>query len=290
MAEGLRDIDKSIIGDGFVYTRLDLSKQLISSLGKVINKFPSLINIDLSQNHLKNLNGISHVENLLYLKVDKNVLESLPLFSQQHFQILIASHNRIPNLKKTGSETLEKIDLDYNLLKDLDGLDKFPNLKSATLRHNNIKSTKKCGLMTELRSLNLDYNDITKLPDIENLTVLEDLSLNCNPDLSSVNELTSLENLTNLSLDCTAIEKCKDIELLSQLSTLTSLSLVSTPLSSIENYRQEVLISIPQLKTLDGDEISFEERKEAKRIRLERIKEKENAPQETGEEEEENDD
>lgn len=67
-----------------------------------------------------------------------------------------------------------------NLLKDLDGLDKFPNLKKASIAHNKLTSTKKCGLMTELVSLNLEDNQITKLPDIENLTVLTSLSMSGN--------------------------------------------------------------------------------------------------------------
>lgn len=81
-------------------------------MGKFMQKYPSLTYINFSRNHFKEIKALSHVDNLLYLNASYNVLESLPNFPQTHFQVMDVSHNRLANLKKAGSETLESINLD----------------------------------------------------------------------------------------------------------------------------------------------------------------------------------
>lgn len=97
--------------------------------------------------------------------------------------------------------------------------------------------------------------------------------------------------MENLQLEFTGIEECSQIECLTALGSLKKLSLANSPICGIDNYRQEVFITLSTLKSLDDIEFTKEERDEMKRIAEERKIAKEKAAEEgNGDEEEENDD
>lgn len=75
------------------------------------------------------------------MNISFNQIERLPLFPQEHFQILIASNNRITDIKETGSKTIISLNLEKNKIKEIDGLDHFSNLHTVNLKNNKIKTT-----------------------------------------------------------------------------------------------------------------------------------------------------
>lgn len=93
-----------------------------------------------------------------------------------------------------------------------------------------------------------------------------------------------------MQLEYSGIEECSQIECLTALAALKKLSLANSPICGIENYRQEVFITLSSLKSLDDIEFTREEREEMKRIAEERRIAKEKAAEEGNGEEEENDD
>lgn len=147
----------------------------------MVTKFPHLRTIDFSRNKLKEINQLSTIDSLLYLTVAYNQLESLPRFPQLHFQILIASHNRIADIKESGSDTIVSINLDFNKLKEIDGLDHFPKLRTAYIRQNKIKTTAHIGSLPDLEQLYLDDNRLRHAVELDQLPSLKELSLNNNP-------------------------------------------------------------------------------------------------------------
>lgn len=102
--------------------------------------------------------------------------------------------------------------------------------------------------------------------------------------------MTSLELLENLQLEYSGIEECSQIECLTAVATLKKLSLANSPICGIDNYRQEVYITLSTLKSLDDIEFTKEEKEEMKRIAEERRIAREKALEEGNGEEEDNDD
>jgi len=87
---------------------------------------------------------------------------------------------------------LEKLDLSYNNLTSLKGIEKLTNLKRLSLHNNNLTSLEGIENLTNLKRLDLSDNDLTNLKGIEKLTKLKALWL-------YNNKLTSLKGIGNLT-------------------------------------------------------------------------------------------
>jgi Leucine-rich repeat (LRR) protein len=96
-------------------------------------------------------------------------------------------------------------------------------LTSLNLNYNNIKEIpKEIQFLTQLTSLNLNYNDIKEIPNkIQFLIQLTQLFLNCNQIKEISKEIQYLTQLIVLALDYNEIEKIpKEIQFLTQLTQL----------------------------------------------------------------------
>ncbi|XP_034470172.1 protein tilB homolog [Hippoglossus hippoglossus] len=131
----------------------------------------------------------------------------------------------------------------------------------------------------DLRILYLQNNLVSRMENLSRLKKLEYLNLALN-NIEVIENLEGCESLQKLDLTVNFIGCLSSAESLRHNIHLRELFLVGNPCTEFEGYRQFLVSSLPQLKSLDGTEISRSERirssqglKEVKRRVLEQEKE-----------------
>lgn len=154
----------------------------------------------------------------------------------------------------TCTETLEELELYDNLIKHMDGLDKFTELRSLDLSYNKFKHVKNLSALTKLDHLYFVQNRISKIENLEALTTLTYLELGANK-IKEIDGLETLVNLQHLWLGQNRITELKGLSTLINLRTLSIQANRLTSLSGIETLPQitELYVSdnkIPSLAPL----------------------------------------
>uniref|UniRef100_UPI003AAA7542 dynein axonemal assembly factor 11 n=1 Tax=Centroberyx gerrardi TaxID=166262 RepID=UPI003AAA7542 len=111
----------------------------------------------------------------------------------------------------------------------------------------------------ELRILYLQNNLIPRIENVGRLKKLEYLNLALN-NIEVIENLEGCESLQKLDLTVNFVGRLSGVETLRHNVHLRELFLVGNPCSQFQGYRQYVVASLPQLKWLDGTEISRSER------------------------------
>ncbi|XP_060940962.1 dynein axonemal assembly factor 11 [Limanda limanda] len=131
----------------------------------------------------------------------------------------------------------------------------------------------------DLKILYLQNNLVSRMENLSRLKKLEYLNLALN-NIEVIENLEGCESLQKLDLTVNFIGCLSSAESLRHNIHLRELFLVGNPCTEFQGYRQFLVSSLPQLKSLDGTEISRSERirssqglKEVKRRVLEQEKE-----------------
>ncbi|XP_063316996.1 dynein axonemal assembly factor 11 [Pelmatolapia mariae] len=111
----------------------------------------------------------------------------------------------------------------------------------------------------ELRILYLQNNLIPRIENVGRLKKLEYLNLALN-NIEVIENLEGCESLQKLDLTVNFVGRLSSVESLRHNIHLQELFLVGNPCTQFEGYRQFVVATLPQLKSLDGTEISRSER------------------------------
>ena len=186
---------------------------------------PNLGVLDLSHNYLSEattsiLNGLQ--SKLQHLDVQNNHIHTLILegftnlediFADDNHHIREISFKDIPNatfvtLENNGLENidfgllelskLEELDISFNYLESVDGLEKLAHLKEVSLFENRLKNFPMELLRSNVKSLDLRFNRIGHIPrDISpyGKVGLEELSLHGNPLLMVPRWITTTKGL-----------------------------------------------------------------------------------------------
>lgn len=116
-------------------------------------------------------------------------------------------------------------------------------------------------------TIDFSDNDIRKLDGFPYLKRLKCLLLNNNRIIRIGEHLEEyIPNLESLILTGNQIEDLGDIEPLTSLEKLTTLSLMHNPVTAKQHYRLYVIYKLPQLKLLDFRKIKLKEQDEAKTL------------------------
>jgi dynein light chain 1 len=138
---------------------------------------------------------------------------------------------------------LENLDLSNNLIEKIDGLKSLKKLKYLSLSNNFINTIINLDDLSQLENLNLDQNQIQLIPIWFGKKLMKLKVLN-------------LANNQILAFD--------QIARLRSLYELRELYLQGNPIDQNEHYRLLVISYVPSLQTLDGIDVSEDERKQAK--------------------------
>ncbi|SPR01428.1 unnamed protein product (mitochondrion) [Plasmodiophora brassicae] len=217
---GITSVDAAanMVGDADV-VELDLGKNSISR----VDPFPVEFGHTLEVLHLFD-NGISS-------------LAGSPFALLSRLRVLDLSYNAISNIHGLeGSVHLQELNLSNNVIRDIDNL--------SSLRH--------------LRVLNLANNEIESISDLtknENLEVL-DLTANFISSLQDASDLLPRASLRWLSLSSNALASLQSFTFLSGLDELRSLSCDDNPFIITAyrdgySYRAFICFVLPFIETID---------------------------------------
>ena len=166
----------------------------------------------LSLNYISDLSPLSSLTNLHYLRLQRNRISDLtPLSSLRNLTSLDLSRNQIQDNHLDalrGLTNLEQLVLSENMISDISSLSSLTNLQRLFLGHNTIEDISPLAMLTELTTLNLQFNR----------------------RISNLSPLGGLTNLTSLNFQVNSVS---DLQPLSHLVNMRYLSIGSNPISSL---------------------------------------------------------
>ncbi|NWX13804.1 LRC23 protein, partial [Aegotheles bennettii] len=242
----------------------------------LLEGFIHLRYVDLSENKLQDLSSLSSLTNLLWLKVDGNLLTSACMQELPYLQIISFARNCIKDVEGIAHPRLAKLSLEGNKIQTTLGLShgQLFSLQTLELRGNKIEST--AGLsLPKLKDLYLAQNAIRSLEGLEGLGQLTTLHLRDNQLETLDGFCSSMKCLQYLNLRNNGISSVQEVAKLQVLPTLQALVLLDNPCCDEPNYRLEVLVLLPHLQRLDKEPFEEDERAEANKIHQDRLEEKE---------------
>ncbi|NWV37484.1 LRC23 protein, partial [Grantiella picta] len=234
----------------------------------LLERFIHLRYVDLSKNKLRDLSPLSNLTQLLWLKVDGNLLTSASMQELPYIQVISFDRNRIKDMEGITHPLLTNLSLKGNKIQTVLGLsrDQLFNLEVLELRGNKLKTTAGLGL-PKLKKLYLAKNTIGSLEGLEEFGQLETLHLRDNKLEALDGFSVSMQCLQYLNLRSNGIRSIQEVEKLQVLPMLQALVLMDNPCTEEPDYRLEVLLRLPQLQRLDKELIEEEEREEAVKFR-----------------------
>jgi len=267
----------------------NLSKEVfqkgLSNFGVTYNNFThAYLNMNLSNLELYSIGGITNYKYIQDVDISHNDLTSLEQLSGlNHLTKLNVSYNKITDiLDFEPPQNLEIVDYSYNLVQEIQNIEKHPYLKVLNLSNNQIQKIEGLGtanyleelnlsfnaiqnienldsLGTSLQKLNLMGNKIRKITGLDNLISLLELNLSKNT-ISRLKGLQGLINLRYLYLGENKISHCNQVAYLTDLPFLTELDFCFNEVQKKKFYRYQILYFIPELRKLDGQDVTYYEK------------------------------
>ncbi|KAJ3153083.1 Protein tilB [Geranomyces michiganensis] len=140
------------------------------------------------------------------------------------------------------------------------------SLKEVTLHQYDIEKIENLDVYCRhLEILFLQNNQISKIENLNKLKELKYLQLALN-NISKIENLEHCESLEKLDLTVNFVENPLDVVHLKNNEQLRELYLVGNPCTRKEGYREAVITLLPQLRMLDGHEITRSERLAAAQV------------------------
>ncbi|XP_034534259.1 protein tilB homolog isoform X2 [Notolabrus celidotus] len=134
------------------------------------------------------------------------------------------------------------------------------SLEEVSLHQQDIERIEHIGRWCQdLRILYLQNNLIPRIENLGRLKKLQYLNLALN-NIEVIENLEGCESLQKLDLTVNFVGRLSSVESLQSNIHLRELFLVGNPCTEFKGYRQYVVSSLPQLKFLDGTEVSRSER------------------------------
>ncbi|KAL4502457.1 hypothetical protein ABPG72_012044 [Tetrahymena utriculariae] len=146
----------------------------------------------------------------------------------------------------------------------LEGLDDLVNLQELNLSYNSIQKIENLARLQNLRELNLAENNLSRLEGLEVLKNLENINLNGNSIVElPVDILKNLQKLRVLKLTRNKVKELGQVQNLSVLSSLESLSISENPFCKSITYQEFCIYTMTGLKVLDSKKVDEDQRKNA---------------------------
>ena len=233
--------------------------------------------LTIADSNVDSLQDLAFFPNLTYLCLDKLILDNLNGIENCNKLNNFISYSKIKDFDKLSkNENLEHFQQKGNCDFDnvIDSLKKLEKLKSVSIIQSSITNMKRIEELTSnIYTLSLGVNQITKIEGLENKTNLTTLVLNQNK-ITSMKGLENCINLKSLNLYNNNINK---IESISKLTKLSDLNLGANhigeilPLSENENLMS---INLLYNKELNADRGKYTNEEIIKLNKIENIMDK----------------
>lgn len=216
----------------------------ISALSHLTN----LEYLDLSFNQINDISSLSSLNKLQELRLDANEISDITsLTNKGSLQKLCLDDNNISDLSALNSlNQLTHLGLAYNQISNISPLTNFNNITTLVLNNNNINSHSTTGIgalanlatlqhlylhdnqitnidklatpgLNNLKTLNLEFNQIIDITPLSDLTQLTQLRLSHN-SISDITSLTGLINLQYLDLSSNQVHNINSLTSLTNLN------------------------------------------------------------------------
>lgn len=136
-------------------------------------------------------------------------------------------------------------------------------VESLNLSFNWIAKIENLNSLKRLRELNLAENNIRKIENLDSLLALEKLNLSGNNISHLSTGLARLERLSVLRIARNKLSVLREVEHLVFLTNLTSLSIHGNPMANLTHAKSYVVYKLPTLQIYDGEAICDEDHVQA---------------------------
>lgn len=295
LCQCLSNIDLVVGGGGFAFTRLDCSNKELTHLGNKVEDYKQLRHVVLTSNKLTDMTATTLLPHLLTLQVDQNEVASLSCMADAQMpwcQKLDFSSNKLKALEPLGALVrLRFASFAGNEIASLEGFGGHPVLEELDLPDNQLTGLEGLGSLAGLRRLNVSGNQLASLKGLD-APVLTKLELSKN-QLASLEHIGGAPRCTNLDIRENQLAgedlKLKELRrLASDTPELRELAIAGNAVvdSQGEGSRAEVLVAAPQIKVIEGEPVTPEDKEAAVARRedlLAQIAEKEREEREAAE-------
>eukprot|EP00760_Papus_ankaliazontas_P017886 PhM_4_TR17392/c0_g1_i1/m.92790 len=223
--------------------------------------------LNLSSCSLKEIALLQQYTALQHLKLDHNILTEISgLACCTNLVSLNLAFNRL-NGAGVGKALsvlmkLESMSLEANAIASISSMQlNIPTLKFLNLKNNEIAKVDGLECLPALRELILDKNRIRNFDTTSfiNNAFLKELRCEDNM-LKSLEGLRPLLNLQRLVLSNNRVTEVAEIEKLDGLERITEISFQGNSIVRKTLYRSMLIYRLPRLVTIDGKEVTVEER------------------------------
>ncbi|CAK1555758.1 unnamed protein product [Leptosia nina] len=249
-----------ILGD-YVCIKLDLGSQFLTNID-VLKHYKYLVYLDLSSNLLDDLSVLSHLPYIQYLNVSFNNFKTVldyetPQWFLTEVYYRFNSVMKIRNLAAFWSITV--IDLSHNNIKFITGFETLRYLRRLDLSFNHIQRLENLNHL-RLLWLDLSYNNISDFEFGDNaglwtLLHLEYLNLNEN-SLTSMKIFSGCSRPREIHARNNRLSSLLELAVyMNKLRRLTLLDFRSNPVCIVPGYKDVVVNTFPLLLSLDDFEV-----------------------------------
>ena len=237
----------------FNLVELDLSSLKLKDEINLFSKevYPKLTKLNLSRNIFKTFAIFGKLPYLVELNLNYN------LFTE----IFPKKEKIISGKGIFGLPNLESLELAGNQLVNLNGIQFLKKLKILILRENSLAKIDSINHMEFLTFLDVSFNKLRNC-DRTCIGILPSLQvfLCDNNYLKNINGFEKFYSVQSISFENNKIPDYNSLEKLSTLENLKDLSIGNNPVTKSINYRSTIIRMFPNLLKLDGKEITNEER------------------------------
>lgn len=277
---GLTRIGKTQDHRSYAYIELNLAHKALLGLCEELKNYQHLRYVNLAGNSIAELTVLAHLPCVLQIQAKDNAVASLQLFSSQSFGCLKSldlSGNAISVLTRVALPSLTHLNLSNNAISAVEDFGGHLALSVLELRKNQLSSLQGLSDLPSLTELYLAENRISSFNSLCNTRKLRFLHLRKNP-ISSLQQgtLPDLPELEYLNLRDCGLTDPTDFTALQKYEQLHTLSTQECPVSAepTGDSRKETLVALPQLKRLNKEKVTEEEREGALGEAQERLRDK----------------
>ncbi|CCH43740.1 hypothetical protein BN7_3294 [Wickerhamomyces ciferrii] len=196
----------------------------------------------------------SEYVDLIHLKIRS--MEDLNLGRFKNLKGLVLRQNLLDSISdvKNINQDIEELDFYDNRIKHISShLNGLIKLKNLDLSFNKIRNIKNIENLTELENLYFVQNKISEIVNLDNFTKLKNLELGGNR-ISKIENLDKLENLEELWLGKNKIPRFENLNPLRNLKILSIQSNRITKLEGLENLvnLEELYVSHNGIEKIEG--------------------------------------
>lgn len=210
---------------------LDLSQNTIRDLSPLAN-MTQLQDLYLNHNAINDLTQIAGLNTLARLDVSYNLLETLnPIFACPELMYLNAGNNKITSL--AGIDRLASLQIfsfANNTIQDISPISACTGITQLDISENMIADISSLSALVKLDTLNFSRNVVTELPAFEKECALITIDGSHN-QITSLSALEGLENLNNVFMDYN--EELESIEPLVNCPRIVQVKVYGTKVAEV---------------------------------------------------------